>query len=77
MGLRDVDEKSIRGMTHTDDKGVPSWNFELYPSSKIFIQFLVIRSELIASKDGLTTYEISNFYKDYFKEVNGSLRTIT
>ena len=33
--------------------------------------FLVIRSELIASKDGLTTYEISNFYKDYFKEVKG------
>jgi len=43
MGLRDVDEKSIR----------------------------VIRSELIASKDGLTTYEISNFYKDYFKEPLG------
>jgi len=43
MGLRDVDEKSIR----------------------------VIRSELIASKDGLTTYEISNFYKEYFKEPLG------
>jgi len=43
MGLRDVDEKSIR----------------------------VIRSQLIASKDGLTTYEISNFYKDYFKESLG------
>ena len=67
MGLRDVDEKSIRGMTHTGDR---------YPCHKVTPDalFLVIRSELIASKDGLTTYEISNFYKDYFKEVNGQLR---
>lgn len=31
----------------------------------------VIRSELIASKDGLTTSEISKFYREYFKEPLG------
>ena len=41
-----------------------------YPRNGLLHLFLVIRSQLIASKDGLTTYEISNFYKDYFKEVN-------
>lgn len=39
MGLRDVDEKSIRGMTHTDDKGFQLGTSKVTPVAKFLLNF--------------------------------------
>ena len=39
MGLRDVDEKSIRGMTHTDDKGFQLGTSMVNPGAQFLLNF--------------------------------------